>query len=114
MKESTRLNRTTYLLGEILIGLLALPLAYIAEKDPSKLESSPWLSFAALAFIILVFYYLFKFAARRFNDIGLSKWWAVARLIPGSQIALALIPGSKGKNAYGPEPKKHFDFNALF
>ncbi|HSH49351.1 MAG TPA: DUF805 domain-containing protein, partial [Halomonas sp.] len=46
--------------------------------------------------------------ARRLHDLDLSGWWALAGLVPllhlPLDIALAVVPGNKPANRYGPPP----------
>ncbi len=57
---------------------------------------------------ILIALFIANLAAttKRLHDIGLSGWvWMLGILVGDSLcVALALIPGTKGPNKYGPDP----------
>lgn len=56
--------------------------------------------------------YLFVVAsARRFNDRGKSSWWVLFGFLPvigpiGALIELGFVPGTTGRNRYGPAPRR--------
>jgi len=66
----------------------------------------------ALLFSILVIANLipvFAAGVRRVHDINKSGWWILISFVPiiGLYIIVLLITdGSKGKNRFGPKPKK--------
>ena len=66
----------------------------------------------ALLFSILVIANLipvFAAGVRRVHDINKSGWWILISIVPiiGLYIIVLLITdGSKGKNRFGPKPKK--------
>ena len=51
----------------------------------------------------------FSVMSRRLHDVGLSGWCALAALLPafgwGFLLAVAVLPGQKRDNSYGPDPR---------
>jgi uncharacterized membrane protein YhaH (DUF805 family) len=55
----------------------------------------------------------FAVAVRRFHDFSLSGWYSLLIVLPGIQIVLLFIPGSKGANKYGKQPVQQLDVTSL-
>lgn len=71
-----------------------------------------WAGFAMVPLIIP----LIAVTVRRFHDLGLSGWWLVAlpvgavipaidALVPFAHIVVMALPGRKGSNRFGENPK---------
>ena len=108
------MNRTTYLLGDSILGLILTPLALASKETVARAQHSAIAGIALPLFMIIFFYYMFNFAARRFNDLGKPSWWAILRIVPGCEIVLLFLSGVSGPNRFGDQPTKKFDFNDLF
>jgi uncharacterized membrane protein YhaH (DUF805 family) len=55
----------------------------------------------------------FATGARRLHDINLSGWLSLLLIVPGMQLFLLFMPGTKGPNKYGSSPTQHIDLTAL-
>jgi uncharacterized membrane protein YhaH (DUF805 family) len=107
-----RMNRSTFLLVVLTVLLAAVVLqrpgveAYLDAHDAFALFI---VVFVALPLLI----WQFATGARRLHDIGMSGWLSVLLILPGMQIFLLLMPGTKGQNKYGPQPTQTLDLTAL-
>ncbi|MBU6500863.1 MAG: DUF805 domain-containing protein [Patescibacteria group bacterium] len=91
-----RLNQGYFFLAWLMLIPLAL-LLLIFQIIFVNLNPAP--SF----FVILIF--LVSLEIRRLHDIGKSSvWLCMALLLGPASFLLALIPGQRGDNKYGPEP----------
>lgn len=57
-----------------------------------------WLLFSLISFLFIL-----PQSVKRSHDIGNSGWWV---LVPFYPLLLLFIPGQKGKNQYGDDPKQ--------
>lgn len=77
---------------QFLTVLLGQPAAYVIAN--------------LLIITLLLILYLVA-AVKRLHDIGLSGWVLLLSFLPSGEalyVSLALIPGTKGPNKYGPDP----------
>jgi uncharacterized membrane protein YhaH (DUF805 family) len=52
---------------------------------------------------------VFNISVKRLHDFNATGWWLLVNelvLPPIGAIIIGIIPGTKGDNKYGPEPKK--------
>ena len=101
----------TLFLCIVIFGFVFLALAMAGEPVDGEGPSL----FAGVGLIIAILFALGIFIpslavqVRRMHDQGRSGWWILLGFIPylGGLIMLVfmLIPGNKGPNQYGPDPK---------
>lgn len=104
-----RIRRLEYGLSNIvgnIIGFVMISIVNKAEQEfVSELDTVViWIFF----FIILIplLWFLIAQTTKRCHDIGISGWWQIIIVfIPILSIVLLLIPGNKGSNKYGNDPK---------
>ena len=98
-----RINRKTYFLRILAIGLPAFGLRLITGHilDPFMLLLANWLIIGSM-FVTLVQ------MAKRLHDLSRPGWWSLFILVPFVNIVLGfymlLAPGSPEGNAYGQVP----------
>ncbi|NEX92958.1 DUF805 domain-containing protein [Caulobacter sp. 17J65-9] len=115
-----RLRRSHYFLGALAVCVISNLFGLAAiNGDADVVEGlhswsmvfTPNPVVVALASVIgiLAFWANMALAARRWHDVGASGWLALLALIPGASFALffllCIIPGTKGPNRHGPDPK---------
>lgn len=110
--KPNRLNRTTFLLGDGIMNLLFLPVLTLPKERTEN--ASTFAGLLLFTFLVVGFYYLINFRVRRLHDLGYGGWWSIVVILPFAEILLLILPGQDAKNTYGPQPKKHFEFSALF
>ena len=93
----------------LMMALVGLSLATGESSVEDDLPSGP----ALVIFVIVVLGLIIPSLAvqiRRLHDQNMSGWWALLNLIPylGGLVLLVLmlIPGTKGPNRFGPDPKQ--------
>ena len=92
-----------------LIGYV-LPQAIGIDVDLSDLENMLW--FEVLGWIVSIVMTILGLAvlAQRCHDIGWPGWLALIVLVPylgvAFWLALFFIPGTRGPNRYGPDPRE--------
>lgn len=98
-----RVNREVYWLGNIMCGFLAIPL-----MSPSTDATTGAVTLGPLSpfvFVALLWTEI-ALAVKRLHDRGLTGWIAATLAIPfvniAAFVAIGLITGDKGPNAYGP------------
>lgn len=111
-----RLRRQSYLIFHIvmlaagvLLPMLAFALAPVLPSPPDDLEDSPLLlligSVVGLALTLLEL----TVVARRCHDAGWTGWLCPIVLLPyvgfAFMILMLFVPGTKGPNQYGPDPR---------
>lgn len=64
----------------------------------------PYSDFSTLVFIGAIIYSII-IAIKRFHDMDKSGWWALLTLLPLVSIIIIFIPGTKGSNRFGEDPK---------
>lgn len=108
-----RLNRSTYILGNILAFGFA---AFVAFSGLiSEEESLTLVEMVILAISVLVIFWILGVNIKRGHDVGLPGIATFLLLfLPGVGIALAILPGKKQNNQYGAPHTKMFDFPTLF
>lgn len=59
---------------------------------------------------VAAFWISLALAVKRWHDVGVTGWFALAAWLPGANFAvfvlLCLLPGNDGENAYGPNPRR--------
>lgn len=115
-----RVRRSHYFLAAIAVCLVSnlFGLAAIgAEVDVVDdfegwslfVTPDPLVSAVAALVGLLAFWASLALAAKRWHDVGATGWLALIALIPGASFAmfllLCIIPGNKGANRYGPDPR---------
>jgi len=100
-----RIPRGTYWLHGVLVLLLAgavldglLAIARVEPDTASGLVS------------LLLLWPLIAVSAKRQHDFNFSAWWALVHFVPvvGSLVLLladGLVPGTRGPNRFGPDPR---------
>jgi uncharacterized membrane protein YhaH (DUF805 family) len=98
-----RVDRQIYWLGNIMCGLIAVPL-----MNPSVDPATDAITFGPLSpfvFVALIWTEI-ALAVKRLHDRGLTGWIAATLMVPflniAAFVAIGLMPGDKGRNAYGP------------
>lgn len=94
-----------YFLADLVLGqLLGL------QVTLADLEEAGWFEMLGWLFSILLTVLALAVVAQRCHDVGWPGWLALITLIPylGAVLWLALffIPGTKGPNRYGPDPRE--------
>lgn len=66
-------------------------------------------------FLVLIPLLVWQFAAaaRRFHDFNFRGWWSILTILPGVQLFLLFMPGTKGENHYGIPPTQTLDVTSL-
>ena len=104
-----RIARRTYwlhgVLSLLLVGIAFDGLMTIARVDPDAANGA--ISLALLWPLIAV-------SAKRQHDFDFSAWWALIHFVPavGSLVLLladGLVPGTRGANRFGPDPRAAFN-----
>jgi uncharacterized membrane protein YhaH (DUF805 family) len=106
-----RMNRSTFLLVVLTLVLVAITLRRPEFEDYLGAHEMIGTLVAAGSTVLLL--WLFAAGARRLHDINMSGWFALLLVIPGMQLFLLLMPGTKGKNKYGTQPTQTLDVSAL-
>lgn len=109
-----RINRTTFLLGDLLISGLIMPLYLADDAKLEQLETKPLIAIMALVLFFSAVYFTICLLIRRLHDVGLFGWFVIFALLPGGQLVLLVLPGQKLKNKYGEPPNKKFDWQTIF
>ena len=72
---------------------------------------APYSGFPAIVYLLImcgyigaIIYSIF-IAIKRFHDMDKSGWWALLTLLPLVSIIIIFIPGIKGSNRFGEDPK---------
>ena len=114
-----RANRISFLLNTV-SGIAILVVAVVAGSVALiAMPFAPWLSILVLpvTFVLIIVYIVSGTAliVRRLHDIGLSGWLICCSFIPGANfiffVAMLLLPGTNGHNAYGaPQGKTAGDY----
>lgn len=106
-----RMNRTTYLLVILTLGLAAVVLR---RPDVSHyLDTNSGAAGLAAAGGIVLIVWQIAASARRLHDVNVTGWYAVLVALPGVQLLLLIWPGTKGDNRYGTEPTELFDLTNI-
>lgn len=112
-----RLRRQSYLVFHLVLlttslalTMLAFALSPVLPPPPDDLEDSPLLILiTSLVGLVLTLLEL-TVLARRCHDAGWTGWLCLIALLPYVGFAFVLlmlfVPGSKGPNAYGPDPRE--------
>jgi uncharacterized membrane protein YhaH (DUF805 family) len=106
-----RVNRSTYLLANLVSVLLSLVLRH-PKIEPLLEHNSTTAVLALLALSPLIIWEV-AVIIRRLHDSNLNGWWALLMILPGFTIFLLLMPGNKGENKYGKPPTDVLDLGSL-
>ena len=93
--ELGRMRRLHYGLNFIAIFFICFVWTFIGEQEPLLLM---------YGYIGASIYSIF-IAIKRFHDMDKSGWWALLTLLPLVSIIIIFIPGTKGSNRFGEDPK---------
>ena len=115
-----RINRKNYIVTLLLciagINVLLL-LAELVSRAAGK-ESAWTLLMGCLLILVTIYITVVcvAAAARRSRDFNLPAWAGalIFLLVPFGFIIIAAIPGTKGKNQYGPAPHSKIDLKFNF
>lgn len=91
---SGRIRRTEYLLSIVIYLAGVYIFAEIGDNN------SPFID---LAFLVIVFWFFLAQSSKRCHDLGHSGWF---KFIPFYFVLMLFLPGNKGANKYGPDPKE--------
>lgn len=117
------------IVGLVLAGPVMFSVISSGLADPTALDVDPFAAIGALGWTGIGLYALYALAAfipsiavtvRRLHDRDLSGWWylgaVAASLIPlvgflasVALFVLLLLPGTRGPNRFGPDPKDPFE-----
>ncbi len=107
-----RLGRLRFITLSMLVGIVGLVIMSLVSVAVVALLGDDSEGIAASVMVIL---WLVTFipglilTIKRFHDLNSSGWFSITMLIPLvnliALIALWFVPGTKGKNKYGLEPK---------
>lgn len=105
LRTTGRINRQTFLVSFVVVlGLLIL--AFVAL---SYIDALPTDRLARVGIVAAVMSLLLPATIERLHDIGWSGWLAPIIFLPGGLllfVLLAIFPGMKGQNSYGPPPAR--------
>lgn len=107
-----RIRRLEYglsnIVGNIILSVMNSILFYLvnkAEQDSASGLDAAVFGIFYIITLIPVLWFLIAQTTKRCHDIGISGWWQILLDIPPLPIVLLLIPGNKGSNKYGNDPK---------
>ncbi len=104
-----RASRKEYWIFILLLAFITI-LITIADKTLGSYIEGPAFDLITLLFYILILIHISAFSVRRLHDTDRTGWWALIQLVPfiGAVVWLvfAVLPGHKGKNRFGPDPKQ--------
>lgn len=113
-----RLNRKTFLIQSLIVGLVQLAnvliISYVqktllATTDTGTALMSLPISLLSLGVSISVMVFMISITIRRWHDLGQSGWWTLLNLIPlvnfGLWIYMICKKGDSGNNKYGAPQK---------
>lgn len=103
-----RINRTTHLLGNVILAaLLWLDAWSPIQNFWDRNEGDPLVTVLGIITLVAMSIFWILITVRRLHDFNWSGWWATAViLIPLLELMLLLRPGTKGSNKYGRSPKR--------
>lgn len=117
------------IVGLVLAGPVMFSVVSAGLADPAAIDVDPFAAIGALGWMGIGLYALYALAAfipsiavtvRRLHDRDLSGWWYLGAIVAGlipivgllASVALfvvLLLPGTKGPNRFGPDPKDPFE-----
>ena len=112
-----RASKSEYWWFQLYYTLFAISLSYLSSVTGLRMGMDPYYLSDAQR-ILLIFPYILLFSllpllsagVRRFHDMNKSGWTVMYAVIPfiGALIVLGMLAGdgTKGKNTFGPKPKK--------
>lgn len=107
-----RMNRTTYLL--VVLAVTLATLVFSIPRVEHALETNELLATVVIFGVALpLVIWQFATATRRLHDCNMSGWLSLLLIVPGMQLFLLLMPGTKGENKHGPSPTELYDLKAL-
>lgn len=105
LRTSGRINRQTFLVSFVVVLFLIL-LAFVAL---SYIGALPTDRLVRVGIVAAVMSLLLPATIERLHDFGWSGWLAPIIFLPGGFllfVLLAIVPGMKGQNSYGPPPAR--------
>jgi uncharacterized membrane protein YhaH (DUF805 family) len=110
-----RINRTTFLLGNVLFIGIAFLLSHSAIIDYLDAHQSNWGLMVVTAVVFAApLIFILSVGIRRLHDLSLPGWLWPITILPVVDLVLLILKGTQGENKYGQAPKVHFDFRTLF
>lgn len=113
-----RINRKTFLIQSLIVGLLQLSNVFImsyvqktllATTDTGTAIMSLPISLLSLIVSISVMVFIISITIKRWHDLGQSGWWTLLNFIPlvniGLWIYMICKKGDSGSNQYGAPQK---------
>jgi uncharacterized membrane protein YhaH (DUF805 family) len=104
---SNRARRTEFWLAQLFVWILVGACAMIAAYSDTPFGG--WLSIVIVAVAMLALVPFLALQVRRLHDQDRSGFFVLLHLVPyiGTIIVLIFmcLPGTKGPNAYGPDPR---------
>ena len=93
----------------LIAAMLALGTGAAQLDDPAEVGTIAMAGMLAGVFGVLLFVPAMAVQVRRLHDLNLSGWFVLLDLIPYAgwlaMTVLMLLPGTKGDNRFGPDPK---------
>ena len=78
-------------------------------REDVVIEGEPWMGIAFAALALLGLWSSLALTVKRWHDVGMSGWFALLTLPPFANfmmfVLLCLLPGTKGPNRHGPDPR---------
>ncbi len=108
-----RISATQFIVGFMAIIVFTLIVfagtTYISSLFPMSKEVRTFDFTFKLAGFLVFFFALFSLSYRRLHDLGKNGGWAWIILLPIINLLLIfylILPGQKGDNKFGPDPRK--------
>lgn len=99
-----RINRSTYLLGELLVIIPSLLIQYIRNDQSDNVL----LQLVAMCIFLPTIIFAISLTVRRLHDCNQHGIWFLLTFIPIGNLGLVLFTlfkrGDKGPNRFGPAP----------
>lgn len=105
LRTTGRINRQTFLVSFVVVFVLIL-VAFVAL---SYIDALPTDRLMRVGIVAAVMSLLLPATIERLHDMGWSGWLAPVIFLPGGFllfVLLAIFPGMKGQNSYGPPPAR--------
>lgn len=115
-----RANRTNYVVSYAAIIILGVAAALMLRALPDNGNGQNGTTILAALLVILFSIYLFLVWARmvilRSGDFGFPGWagFLLAFFFTPAAVVFAFIPGTAGKNRYGPQPAADISLRSIF
>ena len=106
---SGRARRKEYWMFTLLVVFITILLGFADKTLGTYMEGSE-LGFLGLGFFVLILVQAIAVSVRRLHDAGRTGWWFLVQFVPylGTVVwvVFAVLPGQKGENRFGPDPKQ--------